>query len=110
MTKNAELDALVTSLKLMSRFYTDAEVNNRGDWVVIQSKYPDMVKDLLAQIGKVERVIASSLTDDDADEYDGLYGHKKVDDKSERLLVLATKHCPKEHHDWQEILRIYGAR
>lgn len=24
----------------------------------------------------------------------------------ERLLVLATKHCPKDHHDWQEILEI----
>ena len=25
-----------------------------------------------------------------------------------RLLVLATKHCPKGHHDWEEILRIAG--
>jgi hypothetical protein len=24
----------------------------------------------------------------------------------DRLLVLATKHCPKEHHDWQELLKI----
>ena len=26
--------------------------------------------------------------------------------KYDRLLVLATKHCPREHHDWQEILKI----
>lgn len=26
----------------------------------------------------------------------------------DRLLVLATKYCPKDHHDWQEILRIAG--
>jgi FtsZ-binding cell division protein ZapB len=26
----------------------------------------------------------------------------------DRLLTLATKHCPREHHDWQEILRIAG--
>ena len=25
-----------------------------------------------------------------------------------RLLTLATKHCPRDHHDWQEILRIAG--
>lgn len=24
----------------------------------------------------------------------------------ERLLVLATKHCPNDHHDFQEIIRI----
>jgi len=23
-----------------------------------------------------------------------------------RLLVLATKHCPADHHDWPEILRL----
>lgn len=23
---------------------------------------------------------------------------------SKRLLVLAMKHCPQDHHDWQEIL------
>ena len=23
-----------------------------------------------------------------------------------RLLVLATKYCPTDHHDWQEILQI----
>ena len=38
--------------------------------------------------------------------------HKKLHAKYEelrlernRLLVLATKHCPKDHHDWQEILQ-----
>lgn len=64
MIKNAELDALVTSLKVMRRFYTDVDVSDKGDWVVPQHKYPDMAKDLLAQISKVERVIASSLADD----------------------------------------------
>lgn len=24
----------------------------------------------------------------------------------DRLLVLATKHCDRNHHDWQEILKI----
>jgi len=24
----------------------------------------------------------------------------------DRLLVLAAKHCPRDHHDWQEIQRI----
>ncbi len=27
----------------------------------------------------------------------------------QRLLVLATKHCPSNHHDWEEIERIYDA-
>ncbi|MBL3601080.1 MAG: hypothetical protein JMN25_14645 [gamma proteobacterium endosymbiont of Lamellibrachia anaximandri] len=26
--------------------------------------------------------------------------------RQDRLLVLATKYCPREHHDWREILRI----
>ena len=26
--------------------------------------------------------------------------------ENERLLVLATKWCDKDHHDWQEILEI----
>lgn len=32
----------------------------------------------------------------------------ELSEKADRLLVLATKHCPKEHHDWQEVLRIAG--
>jgi len=28
----------------------------------------------------------------------------ELEKKSDRLLVLATKWCPKEHHDWQELL------
>ncbi len=107
--KNAELDALVTSLSLMRKFYCDSEITECGDMKILQRKYPDMMKDLLAQIGKVERVIASSLTEDDADCYEEFYGHEKVDDKADRLLVLASKHCPKDHHDWLEILQLSGA-
>lgn len=31
---------------------------------------------------------------------------KSASAREERLLVLATKHCPREHHDWQEILTL----
>ena len=34
--------------------------------------------------------------------------HKKLKLERDRLLVLATKHCPKNHHDWDEILKIAG--
>ncbi len=27
----------------------------------------------------------------------------------ERLMVLAVKHCPKEHHDWEEVLELTTA-
>lgn len=30
----------------------------------------------------------------------------KLDKDNRRLLVLATKHCPQDHHDWPEILRL----
>lgn len=30
--------------------------------------------------------------------------YTKLRDQRDRLFVLATKHCPKDHHDWQEIL------
>lgn len=33
---------------------------------------------------------------------------KEVMAERKRLLTLATKHCPRDHHDWQEILRIAG--
>jgi hypothetical protein len=35
------------------------------------------------------------------------YGDLENDQRN-RLLTLATKHCPRDHHDWQEILRIAG--
>ncbi len=28
----------------------------------------------------------------------------KLISEYDRLLVLATKHCPKDHHDWPEII------
>lgn len=92
--KNAELDALVTARSLMNKFYCESEINEHGDMKILQSKYPDMMKDLLAQIEKLGRVIASGIND--------------ADDDKDRLLVLATKHCPKNHHDWQEIMQIAG--
>ena len=92
--KNAEQDALVTSLSLMRRFYSGSEITERGDMKILQRKYPNIMKDLLDQIGKLERVIASGVNGNDPDK--------------ERLLVLATKHCPKEHHDWLEIMHIAG--
>lgn len=33
---------------------------------------------------------------------------EEIQQKTERLLVLATKHCPRDHHDWAEILVIAG--
>ena len=33
---------------------------------------------------------------------------RQVRAERDRLLVLATKHCPHSHNDWQEILRIAG--
>jgi|GEM_PF-3855029 len=33
---------------------------------------------------------------------------RQVRAERDRLLVLAAKHCPLEHPDWQEILRIAG--
>ena len=32
--------------------------------------------------------------------------HKLLEKDANRLLVLATKHCPKEHHDWDEVKKI----
>lgn len=26
--------------------------------------------------------------------------------KYDRLLVLATKHCPRDHNDWNEVVRL----
>ena len=31
---------------------------------------------------------------------------RELRQERDRFLVLATKHCPKDHHDWQEILKI----
>lgn len=36
------------------------------------------------------------------------FHEEKTVHERNRLLVLATKHCDKEHHDWLEILRIAG--
>ena len=27
----------------------------------------------------------------------------------ERLMILAVKHCPKNHHDWEEVLELTTA-
>ena len=40
------------------------------------------------------------------DELIKLKSAERVRRERERLLVLATKHCPKDHHDWAEILVI----
>jgi len=35
------------------------------------------------------------------------YGRlRKLKTERDRLLTLATKHCPKDHHDWKEIQRM----
>ena len=34
----------------------------------------------------------------------------EIREERDRLLVLATYHCPREHHDWQELLQIAGAK
>ena len=33
---------------------------------------------------------------------------RKLRKERNRLLVLATKHCPRDHHDWQELLTYSG--
>jgi len=33
---------------------------------------------------------------------------ERLMEEHKRLLVLATKHCPTNHHDWLEILEIAG--
>lgn len=35
---------------------------------------------------------------------------KQKNSDTDRLLVLATKHCPKNHHDWHEIVAISNRR
>lgn len=62
------------------------------------------------EIVKAERTEAKV----EADKYYQLWQSviRRHEDKTvperDRLLVLATKHCHKTHHDWQEILRIAG--
>lgn len=34
------------------------------------------------------------------------YDYDELLQERDRLLVLATKHCDKSHHDWDEILKI----
>ena len=34
--------------------------------------------------------------------------HKELERKATRLLVIATKWCDKNHHDWKELLKIAG--
>jgi hypothetical protein len=35
-----------------------------------------------------------------------LVRYSRLKRQRDRLLVLATKHCPKTHHDWKEVLEI----
>ena len=31
---------------------------------------------------------------------------KRLRESSERIMVLAIKHCPRTHHDYQEVLKL----
>lgn len=35
-----------------------------------------------------------------------LYEGHLVNKQLKRLMVLAVKHCPKDHHDWKEVLEL----
>jgi len=35
--------------------------------------------------------------------------NKRLRESSERIMVLAIKHCPRTHHDYQEVLKLTEA-
>ena len=64
MIKNAELDGLVTSLSLLRKIYSESEVGDINSLSIKRFKYEDVYKDLLSQIEKLERLIASGVEND----------------------------------------------
>ena len=64
--------------------YTTAELNHPTTWPMIE-RQGNRIKEL-------EKQLAEAQAD------------------AERLLVLATKWCDKDHQDWQEILRFSALR
>lgn len=60
---NSTLDPLVTALSVMRKIYSNAAVDDFGNAVISENTYPDFFKDLLKEIGKLERVIGSVITD-----------------------------------------------
>jgi hypothetical protein len=63
MRTNDNLDHLVSTLSHLRRVYEAASVDDFGDVVIGEKSYPDFFKDILNEIGKLERVIAASVAD-----------------------------------------------
>ena len=78
---------------------------NKADILVdcINDKLGGLVKD-------VDYLVIAGLVADLADLADPQATTLRAMEKErDRLLVLATKHCPKEHHDWEEIIEAASA-
>ena len=68
----------------------------------------EIVRGLLDEIEQLQTDV-KRLNDAPSNIYTRIHAERDVIQRErDRLLVLATKHCPKNHHDWQEILRIAG--
>jgi len=61
MRTNDTLDPLVTALSVLRKIYTEAIADDFGNVVISENTYPNFFRDILGEIGKLERVIASSL-------------------------------------------------
>jgi predicted nucleic-acid-binding protein len=69
----------------------------------------------ISKLGLIaESMVLRREAKEDAEKYYQLwqsvirFHEEKTVVERDRLLVLATKHCDKHHHDWQELLRIAG--
>lgn len=61
MRTNGTLDPLVTALAVLRKIYNASSVNDYGDIIIGDHEYPEYFSELLNEIGKIERVIAASL-------------------------------------------------
>ena len=64
MAKNSELDCLVSSLSLLRKIYIESEINDDAVVYITNDKFPRLHNELLTQIGKLERIIASQSMQD----------------------------------------------
>lgn len=56
----------------------------------------DLVERLLSQLMAKHYMLAEEAAD----------RIKELEADRNRLSVLLVKHCPQEHHDWKEVLRL----
>ena len=59
---SAEIDALVTALSLLRRIYTESEINDDAVIYITNDRFPQLYSEILREIGKIERLLASGLT------------------------------------------------